>query len=68
MVGVLQEASPTWAGSRALQCELGRHRCVLRAAEAVAPALAVEVTAVDVHGGIEMIAQLPSLQASRMAV
>ena len=54
-LGVLKEAAPSMRRVAVLfSANAAATVAFLRAAEAVAPALAVEVTAVDVHGGIEI--------------
>ena len=54
-LGVLKEAAPSMRRVAVLfSANSAATVAFLRAAEAVAPALAVEVTAVDVHGGIEI--------------
>jgi putative ABC transport system substrate-binding protein len=54
-LGVLKEAAPNMRRAAVLfGSDAVATVALLRAAEAVAPALAVEVTAVDVHGGVEI--------------
>jgi putative tryptophan/tyrosine transport system substrate-binding protein len=54
-LGVLKEAAPNIRRAAVLfGSDSVATVALLRAAEAVAPALAVEVTAVDVHGGVEI--------------
>src|SRR5262249_50111823 len=54
-LGVLKEAAPSMRRVAVLfSANSTATVAFLHAAEAVAPALAVEVTAVDVHGGIEI--------------
>src|SRR5262245_20356465 len=59
---------PHAPGSRALRFRLGRYRCGT-AAEAVAPDLAVNVTAIDVHGGLavehDIVTSHPSFVPNR---
>jgi ABC-type uncharacterized transport system substrate-binding protein len=54
-LGVLKEAAPNMRRAAVLfGSDSVATVALLRAAEAVAPALAVEVTAVDIHGGVEI--------------
>jgi putative tryptophan/tyrosine transport system substrate-binding protein len=54
-LGVLKEAVPTMNRTAVLfGSDAPANVAFLRAAEAVAPSLAVQVTAVDVHGGVEI--------------
>ena len=55
MVGVLKEAVPTMNRTAVLfGSDAPANVAFLRAAEAVAPSLGVQVIAVDVHGGVEI--------------
>jgi putative ABC transport system substrate-binding protein len=54
-LGVLKEAAPNMRRAAVLfGSDTGANAAFLQAAEAVAPSLAVEVTAIDVFGGVEI--------------